>query len=51
MEGYLKWILKSQNIKGTDWIQLAHDRIQWLTVNTAVMSVWVPEEARDFLTS
>jgi hypothetical protein len=51
MEGYLKWILEDQNIEGTYWIQLAHDRIQWRTVNKEVMRHWVPENAGDFLTS
>jgi hypothetical protein len=35
---------------GMDWIELAEDRERWRAVN-AVMNVWVPEIAGNFLTS
>jgi hypothetical protein len=34
-----------------DWIDMAQDRDRWRAVVSAVMNLWVPQNAGDFLTS
>jgi len=34
-----------------DWIGLAQDRDRWRTLVSAVMNLWVPQNAGNFLTS
>jgi hypothetical protein len=36
---------------GMDWIDMAQDRDRWLAVVSAVMNLWVPQNAGNFLTS
>ena len=36
---------------GMDWIEPAQDRGRWRAVVNAVMNLWVPQNAGDFLTS
>jgi hypothetical protein len=36
---------------GTDWIDLAQDRDRWQALVNAVMNLWFPKNAGNFLTS
>jgi len=36
---------------GMDWIELAHDRDNWRALVNAVMNLWFPKNAGNFLTS
>jgi hypothetical protein len=36
---------------GMDWIDMAQDRDRWRAVVSAVMNLWVPQKAGNFLTS
>jgi len=36
---------------GMDWIDLAQDRDMWQALVNAVMNLWVPKNAGNFLTS
>jgi len=36
---------------GMDWINLAQDRDKWQALVNAVMNLWVPKNAANFLTS
>jgi len=36
---------------GMDWFDLARDRDKWQTLVNAVMNLWVPYNAGNFLTS
>jgi len=36
---------------GVDWIELAQDRDGWWALVTAIMNIWVPENAGNFLSS
>ena len=46
----LKWISKKWD-GGVDWIELAQGRDRWRTLVNAVMNLWVPQNAGNFLTS
>jgi hypothetical protein len=32
-----------------DWVDLAHDRDQWLVLENTVMNLWVPKDFGKFL--
>jgi hypothetical protein len=34
-----------------DWMDLVHDRDKWCALVIAVINLWVPENARNFMTS
>jgi hypothetical protein len=36
---------------GMDWIDVAQDRDKWRAVANAIMNLWVPQNAGNFLTS
>jgi hypothetical protein len=36
---------------GMDWIDMAQDRDRWRALVSAVMNLWVPQNAGNFLTS
>ena len=36
---------------GMDWIDVAEDRDRWWVLVSAVMNLWVPQNAGNFLTS
>jgi hypothetical protein len=38
-------------LEGVGWIYLARDREKWWGVVNTVMNLWVPKNARNFLTS
>jgi hypothetical protein len=46
----LKWFFGKWD-GGMDWIALAPDRDRWRTVVNAVMKLWVPKNAGNFLIS
>jgi len=46
----LKLIFKN-GLGGMDWIDLAQERDRWRAVLKAVMHLWVPHNAGNFLTS
>jgi len=49
----LRWIFRS-GMWGyglMDWIDLAQDRDRWQALVNAVMNLWVPQNAGNFLTS
>jgi hypothetical protein len=43
--------LREVGLEGVDWINLAQDRDQWWGVVKTVMNLWVPQKARNILTS
>jgi hypothetical protein len=50
-EDIIKMDLKEVGMEGMNWIALAQDRYsRWAVVN-AVMNVWVPLNARNFMAS
>jgi transcription termination factor 2 len=47
----IKMDFRKIGIDGANWIQLAHDRVQWRAFVNTVMNLRVPQESRIFLTS
>jgi hypothetical protein len=47
----IKMDLREIGWDGMDWIDLAHDRDQWMALVNAVMNLRVPQNARKFLNS
>ena len=43
--------LQEVGLGGMDWIDLAQERDRWRAVLKAVMHLWVPHNAGNFLTS
>jgi hypothetical protein len=41
-EDNIKMGLRDIRIDGTNWIQLAQDRVQWLAFVNTIMNLWVP---------
>jgi hypothetical protein len=50
-EDNIKMDLQEVGSGGIDWIELAQDRDRWWALVTAVMNLWVPQNAGNFLTS
>jgi hypothetical protein len=48
---HIKIDLIDRGLNGTDWIDLAQDRIQWTCLLNTVMNIRVPENAGKFLSS
>jgi hypothetical protein len=47
----LKWDLREIVLEGMDWINLTQDCNWWQTLVNAVINIWVPQKAGNFLTS
>jgi hypothetical protein len=50
-EDNIKMDLQEVGCGGMDWIELARDRYRWWALVDAVMNLWVPLNAGNFLTS
>jgi hypothetical protein len=50
-EDNIKTYLQEVRYEGTDWIELSQDRERWRALVNAVMNLWVPLNAGNFLTS
>jgi hypothetical protein len=50
-EDNIKMDLQEVGWVGMDWIDMAQDRDRWRAVVSAVMNLWVPQNAGNFLTS
>ena len=50
-EDNIKTDLQEIRWKCMDWITLAQNRDRWRAFVSAVMNLWVPQNARNFLTS
>jgi hypothetical protein len=50
-EDNIKMDLQEVGCGGMDWIKLAQDRDRWWALVNAVMDLWIPENAENFLTS
>ena len=50
-EDNIKMDLKELGCVCMDWIELAQDKESWQALVNAVMNFWVPQNARNFLTS
>jgi hypothetical protein len=47
-ENNIKMDLREIGMDGTNWIQLAQDRVQWRACVNTVMNLRVPQESRIF---
>jgi hypothetical protein len=50
-EDNIKMDLQEVGFWGMDWMDLAQDRDRWQELVNAVMNIWVPQNAGNFLTS
>jgi hypothetical protein len=50
-EDNIKMDLQEVGWGGMDWIDMAEDRHRWRALLSAVMNLWVPQNAGNFLTS
>jgi hypothetical protein len=50
-EDNIKMYLQEVGCESMDWIELTQDRDRWWALVKAVMNVWVPKNAGNFLTS
>jgi hypothetical protein len=50
-EDSIKMDFQEVRREGMDWIDLAQDRESWRTLVSAVMNLWLPQNAGNLLTS
>jgi len=48
-EDNIKMDLQEMGRVGVDWIELAEDRDRWRALVSAVMNIWIPQNAGEFL--
>jgi hypothetical protein len=51
LEDNIKMDLQELGCAGIEWTELAQDRERWRVLANAIMNLWVPQNAGNFLTS